>query len=68
MPSPRKPKPPLDPGKLTALQLNAIIPLEEAAELSSLSKETWVREHSAKIIHLSPHRKGVRVRDALFLP
>jgi hypothetical protein len=37
----------IDPAKLTPLQLNAIVPLETAVELSSLSEDGWRRYHMA---------------------
>jgi hypothetical protein len=56
-------RPPLDPDR----QFDKIITLREAAELSSVSVDTWKREHPDKIIRLSARRNGVRLRDALFL-
>jgi hypothetical protein len=49
------------------IELERIAPLTEAAKLSSLSPDTLAREHSDKIIKLSPRRSGMRVRDALML-
>jgi hypothetical protein len=49
-------------------ELDKIISLEEAAKTSSLSVDTWERTYPDKIIKLSARRRGVRLRDALFLP
>jgi hypothetical protein len=70
MPAPRNPDKVFDPGnaKLTPLDLERIVPLAQAARLSSLSEDIWYREHSDKLIRLSKKRIGVRLRDALFLP
>jgi hypothetical protein len=40
---------------------------EETERLSSISWDTWEREHSDKIVHLSKRRVGVRVGHALML-
>lgn len=50
------------------LELERIVPLDQAAELSTLSQDTLEREHADKIITLSPRRRGMRLRDALLLP
>ncbi len=50
------------------LELERIVPLDQAAELSTLSLDTLEREHADKIIVLSPRRRGMRLRDALLLP
>jgi hypothetical protein len=52
---------------LSSLELERIAPLAEASKLSSLSPDTLVRQHSDKIIRLSPRRSGMRVKDALML-
>jgi hypothetical protein len=49
------------------LELEQIVPLEQAQELSSLSRGTILREHQDKLIKLSPRRIGMRLRDALML-
>jgi hypothetical protein len=54
-------------SELSPLELNRIISLSEAARLSSLSEDTIRREHSDKILDLSPRRRGMRVGDALML-
>jgi hypothetical protein len=53
--------------ELSAIELNRIIPLNEAVKLSSLSRDVWLRKYKDKIIRLSDQRLGVRVRDALFM-
>jgi hypothetical protein len=50
------------------IELNRIIPISEAAELSSISPDGWYRHHRDKLIQLTDKRVGVRLRDALFLP
>jgi hypothetical protein len=49
------------------LELERIISLQEAEELSDLSPDTWKRRFPDKVIKLSPRRLGVRLRDALML-
>ena len=56
-----------DPGKLSAIELLRIIPLTEAAKLSSISPKGWHRHHRDKLIRLSEKRVGVRLKDALFM-
>jgi hypothetical protein len=56
-----------DPTKLSVVELNRIIPVGEAAELSSISTDGWYRHHRDKLIQLTAKRYGVRLRDALFL-
>jgi hypothetical protein len=53
------------PAKRHVLQ--RIIPLPEAARLSSMSIDTIKRRHGGKIVHISPRRRGMRLRDALTL-
>ena len=48
-------------------ELDRILPLEQAAEVSSLSADTLKRRHLDKLIRLSPRRLGMRLRDALML-
>jgi hypothetical protein len=48
-------------------ELDCILPLKQAAEVSSLSTDTIKRQHSDKVIKLSPRRLGMRLRDALML-
>jgi hypothetical protein len=60
---------PIDNGfKLPpALELDRIISMQEAEEVSSLSVDSWKRHHADKLVELSPRRLGVRLRDALML-
>jgi hypothetical protein len=68
MPAPRRnPILEADPAKLSAIELNRIIPLAEAVRLSSLSDDVWRREHADKFVWLSPRRIGVRLKHALML-
>ena len=46
-------------------ELDRILPLGQAAEISSLSADTLKRRHPDKLIRLSPRRLGMRLRDAL---
>jgi hypothetical protein len=48
-------------------ELDRILPLEQAAEVSSLSADTIKRRYRDKLIRLSPRRLGMRLRDALML-
>jgi hypothetical protein len=50
-----------------ALELDRIISMQEAEEVSSLSVDSWKRHHADKLVELSPRRLGVRLRDALML-
>jgi hypothetical protein len=47
------------------LEQARIITLDEAARLSSISKDGWKRHHRDKIIKLSPRRVGVKLADVL---
>jgi hypothetical protein len=49
------------------LRLKRIIPLRQAAEVSSLSQDTLRRRYPDKIIKLSERRHGMRLGDALML-
>jgi hypothetical protein len=51
----------------TDRELDRIISLPEAERISNLSVESWKRNHSDKIVKLSPRRIGIRLRDALML-
>jgi hypothetical protein len=69
MPTPRKLRTfETDPTKLSVIDLNRIITVAEAAELSSVSADTWYRCHRDKLIPLADKRVGVRLKHALFLP
>jgi hypothetical protein len=57
-----------DDFKLPAkLELDRIISLQDAEKISSLSPDSWKRNHREKIVELSPRRYGIRLRDALKL-
>ena len=57
-----------DDIKLPAkLELDRIISLQDAKRISSLSPDSWKRNHPDKVVELSPRRLGVRLRDALML-
>ena len=59
---------PADDFKLpTKYELDRIISLQEAKRISSLSPDSWKRNHRDKIVELSPRRYGVRLGDALML-
>jgi len=47
------------------LELEKVISLREAAELAGVSEDTLKRHHRNKIRQMSPHRLGMRVKDAL---
>jgi hypothetical protein len=49
------------------LELERIITLEQAAEISGISPDTWRRRYPEKIIRLSPRRVGVKLKHALML-
>jgi hypothetical protein len=47
------------------LELQRVVTLREAAEISGISLDTIRRRYPQIIIKLSPRRVGVRLRDAL---
>jgi hypothetical protein len=47
------------------LELERIVTLREAHEISGLSPDAWRDNYPDKIIQLSPRRQGVRLRDVL---
>jgi hypothetical protein len=49
------------------LELERIVSLQEAATLSSISADSWKRNHREKLVELGPRRLGVRLRHALML-
>jgi hypothetical protein len=57
----------LERSQLTAIELQRIVSLSEAARLSGLSKDGLQRHYPDKILQLSPRRLGMRVVDALLL-
>jgi hypothetical protein len=50
-----------------AWELDRIISLSKAVEVSSLCHDGWKRHHPDKLIRLSPRRIGIRLRDALMI-
>jgi len=56
-----------EPDRLSVIELQRIVPLAEAARLSSLSPDSLMRHYRDKLIQLSPRRFGMRVGDALQL-
>jgi hypothetical protein len=52
---------------LSQVDLNSVVPLRRAAEISSLSEDTWRRRFPHLIIKLSERRSGVRLKHALFV-
>jgi hypothetical protein len=59
--------PELTSDQPTWLQLDSIVSMQKAAELSGVSVDTLQRRHPDKIIRLSPRREGMRLCDALML-
>ncbi len=49
------------------LELERKITLKQVSEITTLSEDTLRREHSDKILKLSPKRRGMKLRDALAL-
>jgi hypothetical protein len=49
------------------LELERIVGLEEAAQLSSLSRDTIERNHPDKIIRLSKRRLGMKLKHVFAL-
>jgi hypothetical protein len=49
----------------TWLELERVIPLSEAGQITNLSRDGLQRHHGDKIIRLSPRRVGMKLRDAL---
>jgi hypothetical protein len=47
------------------LALERVIPLQEVTKITSLSRDTLQRHHKAKIVDLSPRRRGMKLRHAL---
>jgi hypothetical protein len=47
------------------LELERIIMLDEVAKLTSLSVDTLERHYSDRIVHPSPRRRGMKLRNAL---
>jgi len=49
------------------LQLEKIIPLQDASDVCGLSEDTIKRNHPDKIIQLSKRRVGIRLKHVLRL-
>jgi hypothetical protein len=60
-------KSPVVPLTPNWIELQRVVPLPEAARLSSISVDTIKRRHADKIVWLSPRRRGMRLGDALNL-
>jgi hypothetical protein len=52
-------------GAPYSFELERILPLDEAAVLVGLSQDSLRRHYKHLILHLSPRRVGIRLRDAL---
>jgi hypothetical protein len=52
---------------ISAVERARIVPIAEAARLSGMSEDTLRRHYRDKLIQLTPHRLGMRLRDALLL-
>jgi hypothetical protein len=63
MPYPKRELP--APAGVDARDPNRILTKEQAEFLTSLNWATIRRNHSDKIIRLSPNRTGIRYRDAV---
>ena len=49
----------------TWLELESVKPLTQVSEITSLSPDTIVRRYPEYIVHLSPRRRGMKVRNIL---
>ena len=47
------------------LELERIVTLQEAAEISGLSRDAWQDNYPELIIRLSPRRLGIRLKHVL---
>jgi hypothetical protein len=47
------------------MEMRRVLPLEQATEITNLSRDTLKRNFPDKIIRLSPRRLGMRLSDAL---
>jgi hypothetical protein len=50
---------------LTALELERVAGMPEVERLTNLSSDTLKKHYRNKIVHVSPRRIGMRVKDAL---
>ena len=49
------------------IELERIVPLEQAAEVEPLSPDTLKRRYPDRLVKLSPRRLGMRLKHALLL-
>jgi hypothetical protein len=54
-----------DPTTPTWLELESVKPLAQVSEITSLSPDTLTRRYPELIVHLSPRRRGMKVRNIL---
>jgi hypothetical protein len=47
------------------LELERVLPLTEIEEITSLSPDSVRRHHRDKLIHISPRRLGMKLKDVL---
>jgi hypothetical protein len=52
-------------GTPYSFELERVLPLDEAAVLTGLSQDSLRRHYKHLILHLSPRRVGIRLRDVL---
>jgi hypothetical protein len=52
-------------GAPYSFELERVLPLDEAAVLTGLSQDSIRRYYKHLILHLSPRRVGIRLRDVL---
>jgi hypothetical protein len=64
---PATPAAPTHEPKFTALELERVCEPPEAERLSTLSWDTIERHYADKVIHLSPRRRGMKLRDVISL-
>jgi hypothetical protein len=50
---------------LEGLEGERVIPLPEAGRMNSISVDTIMREHSDKVVRVSPGRLGMKLKDVL---
>jgi hypothetical protein len=50
---------------LSAMELEKFLSVAQAAEFLSLSEDTVLRRYGGLFRHLSPRRRGIKVRDLL---
>ena len=47
------------------VELERVVTLNEAVQLTSLSEDTLRRRYPSRIVSISPKRRGMRLRDVL---